>query len=413
MKNIIFNLIVIFTAFPFVVQSQGINPPLSDLDTLYQALIQRHPKLIGGNEKEQFNSFYKKIRSKYPSYTRNQRIFKMTELVASLHDGHSKMGINFDTAYHFHELPVNLYVFKDGVFIRRAAGPYSKYTGMKVIKIGTLPIDTIRKRLLPLLHYENASSVNDILPSRLIIPELLQYIGAIPSTDVVPYLLEDSMKVQYTAMLKVIPSTEKFNWVSGVRNTDTMPLYLQNRDKNYWYSYIDTLHLFYFHFSAVQDMDDITFEKFVDEMFKKINSLPISKMVIDIRRNNGGDNTLNKPLIHALIRCDKVNQKGNLFTIIGRNTFSAAVNLAADLENHTNTIFVGEPTGAAPNHFGETNMMRLPVSKLLVMYSSLYWQFVSPKDIRKSIDPDIPISLTWYDYKNNLDPCLAAIIKVK
>ena len=413
MKIIVQVLLLIAVATPFIGLSQNITPPLSDLDALYQTLIQNHPKLIGGKPREQFDSLYKQIRSKYPSYTRNQRIFKMTELVASIHDGHSAMGIRYDTAYHFHELPVNLYVFQDGIFIRRAAEPYGKYAGMKVLKIGTVPIDTIVKRLLPLIHGENASAVKDILPSRLIIPEILEYTKAIPSVNFVQFTLEDSLKVQHVVLLKPVSFNENLTWISAVSTDTPTPLYLQNRDKNYWYTYIDSIQLFYFHFSAVQDMDDISFEKFVEQMFKIIDSLPIRKMVIDIRRNNGGDNTLNKPLIHALIRSDKVNQKGKLFVIIGRNTFSAAVNLAADLENHTNAIFVGEPTAAGPNHFGETTVLHLPVSKLLVLYSSLFWQYSSPKDKRNSIEPGIPISLKWHDYKNNFDPCLSAIIKLK
>jgi len=409
----VLRLLIFFAAIYSIAYSQGINPPLSDLDTLYQTLTQNHPKLIGGKAREQFDSLYIKIRSKYSTYNRNQRIFKMTELVASLHDGHSKMGINFDSAYHFHELPVNLYVFQDGIFIRRAAEPYGVYAGMKVLKIGLLSVDAIKKRLLPLIHGENPSAIKDILPSRLIIPELLQYIGAISSPDIVSYLVEDSMKIQHTILLKAVFPGDNLNWVSAINSATPIPLYQQNRDKNYWYAYIDSLQLFYFHFSAVQDMDDISFEKFVEKMFKKIDSLSIRKMVIDIRRNNGGDNTLNKPLIHALIRCDKVNQKGKLFVIIGRNTFSAAVNLAADLENNTNAIFVGEPTAAGPNHFGETTVLHLPASKLLVLYSSLFWQGSSPKDHRTSIDPSIPINLTWSDYKNNSDPCLSAIMKLR
>jgi hypothetical protein len=58
--------------------------------------------------------------------------------------------------------------------------------------------------------------------------------------------------------------------------------------------------------------------------------------------------SLNRPLIHRLIRCDTINQWGKLFVVIGRRTFSAAMNLAVDLERHTRALFVGEPTGGAP-----------------------------------------------------------------
>ena len=411
MKHKIQFILLLALAVPFIVRSQYSSVPVSDLDTLYQTLIRNHPKLIGGKAREQFDSSYKSIRSNYSALTRNQRIFGMTKLVASMHDGHSDMAIRYDTAYHFHELPIKLYVFEDGIFIIKAAEPYGKYAGMKVLKIGSLPIDSIEKRILPLIHGENGSAAKDILPSRLIIMELLQYVGAISSTEVVPFLVEDSQKKKHTVLLKPATSTGNPDWVSARNTKNPPPLYLKNPDTKYWFTYIDSLQLFYFQFNVVQDMEDIPFDKFIEKMFKEIDSLPVRKMVIDIRRNNGGDNTLNKPLIHALIRCDKVNQKGKLFVIIGRNTFSAAVNLTANLESETNAIFVGEPTAAGPNHYGETTVLHLPASKLLVLYSSQYWQGSSPKDKRTSIEPSIPINIISSEFRNNQDPCLKAIIK--
>lgn len=405
-------LILFWSAvIPSIVLSQYSSVPVSDLDSLYQTLIQNHPKLIGGRARAQFDSSYENVRSHYFALTRNQRIFEMTKLVASMHDGHSSMAIRYDTSYHFHELPIKLYVFEDGIFITRAAEPYGKYAGMKVLRIGDLSIDSIEKRMLPLIHGDNRSAVKDILPSRLIIMELLEYVDAISSTDHVAFVLEDSFKRQHTALMKPALSTDHLEWVSARDTASRPPLYLHNPDANYWFTYIDSLQLFYFQFNVVQDMQDVPFEKFVDSMFVKVNALAIRKMVIDIRRNNGGDNTLNKPLIHALIRCEKVNQKGMLFVIIGRNTFSAAVNLTADLESNTNAIFVGEPTAAGPNHYGETSAFHLPASKLLVLYSSQYWQSSFPWDKRSSIDPAIPIKMSSADFRNNQDPCLAAIIK--
>jgi hypothetical protein len=409
MKHKIIFILLLSVGLPSFVLSQKYFPPISDLDSLYRTLIHNHPKLICGKDREQFDSLYSSIRVSYPAYSENQKILEMAKLVASIHDGHTQMGLAFDTANHFHQLPIKLYCYQNGIFIRRAAEEYGQYSGMKVLKIGSLSIDTIVKRALPFVHGENVSAVKDILPSRIIIPEVLNYIGAISSLDSIPIVLEDSMLKIYNVLLRPVSSSVSLEWVSARNTANSPPLYLQNPNKNYWFTYIDSLQLFYFQFNAVQNMDDNPFEKFIQSMFREIDSLPVSKMVIDVRNNNGGDNTLNKYLIHALIRSDKVNQKGKLFAIIGRLTFSAAVNLTAELESNTNTIFVGEPTAAGPNHYGETKVLHLPESHLIVLYSSQYWQSSFPWDKRTSINPTIPIEMTSIDFRNNQDPCLTAI----
>ena len=61
-----------------------------------------------------------------------------------------------------------------------------------------------------------------------------------------------------------------------------------------------------------------------------------------------GNNFLNQSLVHGLICCKKINQPGRLFALIGRHTFSAAMNLAVDLERNVHVLFAGEPTGSVP-----------------------------------------------------------------
>lgn len=78
----------------------------------------------------------------------------------------------------------------------------------------------------------------------------------------------------------------------------------------------------------------------------------------------------------------KINQRGKLFVIVGRQTFSAAMNGAAEIERHTNAIFVGEPTGSSPNFVGETIGVNLTYSKMRGSISDLYWQSSVAMDYR-------------------------------
>jgi hypothetical protein len=136
----------------------------------------------------------------------------------------------------------------------------------------------------------------------------------------------------------------------------------------------------------------------------------VDRFIIDIRENTGGDNTLVTGFVEDLGQQASLNRKGKLFALIGRHTFSAAVNFTSLLENKTETIFVGEPTGAGPNHYGDAIHTILPRSKAFVLISSLRHEFGDPDDSRTSHDPDIPVEMSHRDYFSLRDPPLEAAL---
>jgi C-terminal processing protease CtpA/Prc len=56
--------------------------------------------------------------------------------------------------------------------------------------------------------------------------------------------------------------------------------------------------------------------------------------------------------------------------LIGRQTFSSAVDLADAIKTYKLATLVGEETGGRPNGFGEAYVFRLPKSQLAVSVSS-------------------------------------------
>src|SRR5262249_28822484 len=149
---------------------------------------------------------------------------------------------------------------------------------------------------------------------------------------------------------------------------------------NYWFEYNPEKRMVYFQYNRVGDDPQETLARFCDRLFKFINEHEVEKLVIDMRWNPGGDTTIGLPLIWGLIRCEKINQTGRLFVIIGRRTFSAAQNGATFIERNTKAIFVGEPTGSSPNFIGEDNAFELPYSKIMANVSEFYWQSSWPFD---------------------------------
>lgn len=191
------------------------------------------------------------------------------------------------------------------------------------------------------------------------------------------------------------------------------PLYLKDVYRPYWFEYLPESKTVYFQFNRVMNDEKEPFDKFGERLFTFINESEVQKLVIDMRHNNGGNSLLLPPLINALISTRKINQRGKLFVIIGRKTFSAAQNAATWIERNTNAIFVGEPTGSSPNFVGEENAFELPYSKLMANVSDLYWQSSLPEDKRAWIAPLLYAPPTFDDYRNQRDAAMLAIMSYR
>jgi tetratricopeptide (TPR) repeat protein len=73
-------------------------------------------------------------------------------------------------------------------------------------------------------------------------------------------------------------------------------------------------------------------------------------------------------------------------------------------------VFVGEPTGGRPNHYGDARRVTLPNSGLEVSISTLYWQDGGPMDERPWVPPDIAVDVAGADYAAGRDPVLEAVL---
>jgi len=84
---------------------------------------------------------------------------------------------------------------------------------------------------------------------------------------------------------------------------------------------------------------------------------------------------------------------------------------AAQFRERTAAILVGDPIGERPNSYQEAREMRLPNSKLLVRYSTQYYEFV--KGGENAIRPDQLIPTDWETYKAGRDPVLEWVLQYK
>ncbi|MDX1941972.1 MAG: hypothetical protein SFU99_15525 [Saprospiraceae bacterium] len=369
-----------------------------------------------------------KLYQSIPSMTDYEITLAMTKLVAMINDGHTNM-FPYSNGK-MNRLPIEPYLFQDGLFVKSAAPAYKHLIGKKIISIGGISANDLLAKSYEYIGNDNEWQNKMMGPLLLQTGEFYCTQGNIKDCKNIPVILQDHNEKTTQVILETMPwkldnhsemlNPSKKDWVyDNATATNPLPLYLQHPEKNYWMHIMEEQQLLYFQFNQVvnqfnhaENKVGETIEAFSKRLEQTIADKPIEALVIDIRNNTGGNGFLALPIIKTIIKSDKINQRGKLFIITGRRTFSAAMEFACKLELWTNAMFIGEPTGSSPINYGEHNPIMLPYSGLMASYSSRYFQHgYSSKDNRPFIAPDIAAELHSSDYFNNIDPAMDAIIK--
>jgi C-terminal processing protease CtpA/Prc len=124
------------------------------------------------------------------------------------------------------------------------------------------------------------------------------------------------------------------------------------------------------------------------------------RLVVDLRYNSGGNSAILGPFIER-IKQSYLNSKGKLFVLIGKQTFSSALMNAVELKRGTSATLLGETTSGSVNHYGEVRGFRLPHTKIVIGYSTRYWENWKGHD--GPLIPDVSITYSVKNYSNGVD----------
>ena len=147
-------------------------------------------------------------------------------------------------------------------------------------------------------------------------------------------------------------------------------------------------------------------------MFALLDTTHATKLVIDMRAMAAATTrSATREVLKPLKTRADINRKGHLYVVIGAETFSAAMNNAAQFQDETNAILVGETIGEKPNSYQEPRQFRLPNSHLVVRASTLWYAF--RKTGPNVVAPDKEILPSWDDVKAGRDPVLDWVLAQK
>jgi tetratricopeptide (TPR) repeat protein len=384
-----------------------------DLDLLAREIKRAHYSPFRKISRQEFDLEVDKLRREIPQLSDNQIMVGLRRIIRRVGDGHSGISSPHGPDAPKELAPVEFYLFAEGVFITSAHPRHADLAGAQVLRIGGHPVEEVVQALDQVIPQDNSMGLLWLSPLFLRYPRVLNGLGMVPDDKSLPMTVRGAQGKERDVILPADSAEPEPSWISARKNAPAPePLYLKKQRDPYWFEYVPEKKLVYFQYNQVwEEGQKETIKQFSERLFKFIDQNDVARLVIDMRWNGGGNNFLNEPIVHGLIRCDKVNQKGKLFVIVGRDTFSAAMCGAAQIERETNAIFVGEPTGSSPNFVGESAVMvKLPYSNLRASISDLYWENSVAMDYRTWIPPQIYAPPTFAMFRANRDPAMEAIL---
>jgi hypothetical protein len=306
----------------------------------------------------------------------------------------------------FLRYPIELQWFGDELRVVAAAVPYHAAIGARVLAIGSTPIGEALERAKQLVpRGENDGRTRFTATVQLTSPEVLHGLGLIVDRQKAPFELELSSGERVTLTFSPAPLGDFSTW--RLATGEKPPPYLQRLTEPWWTESLPDTETIYFSFSGYPL--DAEFRERSAALGRMIDEFHARRLVIDMRRNEGGDLDRFRRLLLPIIKTRSIiNRKGGLFVITGPGTFSAATVNALDLRNEANAILVGSPTGMRPNHYGEHGEFRLPNSGFRISYSTHYHRFGADAD--SAVVPDRQIEPTWAEFRAGRDPVMEWIL---
>lgn len=366
-----------------------------DILFLKEELMSRHIDIFANISEEEYNSTFDKLLEDLPRLKSDEIVVRLLENIALIGDSHTKIlnyNIGTDLIY-----PIELCKFKDGYYVVKVSENNDEIIGSKLVAINDVKIENIEEKISKLIPHENRYWMYKIMPSFIRDPRILQHFNIVNNNQADFSFIDTDGK-----LFKVKLQTNKANAIEFVQIDQVESEMNSISDE---YTFFEKEEAFYI--DIFKDKQ-LTYD--INAILNKEQYTNVKSLIIDLRNHSGGMFIPKSKLVNSIKEYNMVNKKGQVFVIIGRNTYSSGILLALDIKKNTNAIFYGEPTGGKPDHFGDIRNIKLPNSKIVVTYSTKH--FKSDESTSDALYPDVEVDLTIEDVLKGIDPVVRKILDI-
>ena len=434
-------------------------PPTSQVEGMLQDLeylanFAELNRSFTAEQREQFEAAIELVRSDVPDLNPASFEMRVSQAVAIADQGHARVrGVAYGLS--LNSLPIRVNWFEEGLYITSILGPWESLLGQQVVAIEDRDPRELATLVQSLVGGPE-SLKRELSPRLLLVPAMLEAFGATGDAIGVQLTLLTEAGLEHTVTLPAeagpahgmirteepwrtmnnnrwprrdlspvtFPGDER-PWRHLLANADELPLYLQRPDDWYWDVGLGEGASF-LQVNAVRDqIDQPSLKAYLQQYLDRLSQDETNVVVLDLRANTGGNADLTTQFAERLP--DVVGEGGKIFVLIGGNTFSAAIVMAARLKHFGKgkVVLVGEPLGDRPQFWAEGRTFKLPNSGLDVQWTVSYhdwengcsiWQLLICHPLNYltgvaagSLEADVPLSQSFADYRIGIDGALAAI----
>ncbi len=379
-----------------------------DLDYFCDMLEEHHTNLYAFVSQEDFTAAKQQIAEKIPSMTESEFYCALRHLLSLVGDAHTNVAYTDSPYRHVRILGFGISQFNDDWRLMRLEGRNEDYLGYCLTAINDVPIDEVLAKVKTIVSSDNDVWARQQSSEIINVLETLQYLG-IADKDTESVTLQVKKDIDGPAQDFVVHAMNEEQFRSAkivsapAKETPTAP-----NDPYYSARTLDQT-TFLIQYNTCAESPDMPMSDFIKQVSHDIQDGSYSKVVLDMRYNSGGNSTVFEPMIVRLIDLKRA-EGFEVYVLIGRNTFSAAVTNTVQSQRHLDATLVGTPTGGSVNFYSEVKAFTLRHLPIEVYYSTQYSEMMPGYD-KDSLYPDIAVDYTYEDYVNGIDPEIETVLR--
>ena len=375
------------------------TPLQREITELVDRMAQLHPEVDHEVPLADLRAEAADLAGRAPAISRDELLVGLLRLTTlGERDGHGGIFLHDPShAKPFTFFPLRVHDFADGVHVvADVAG--GAHVGKRLTAIDGVPLARVVELVRPLIPRDNASTIRLLLPEYLVCAEVLRGLGVV--TGAATYSFADGSEA-------TLEPTAAYGLGTALHPLPTRAPQLLYRGlgQPFLLAPLERGRSLYLGYHTVTSPP----QPLVDRILRAARKPGFRKLVVDVRYNGGGNNATYFPLI------DLMNERplrGKVVLLLGRMTFSAAGNFAAVVDRSTRARLVGEPSGGAPNQWGDRNQIDLPVVGLTAYVAAQYVEVVRG-DRRQAVEPDVRVEPTVADFLAGRDVVLRRALALR
>lgn len=387
-----------------------------DLAFMVAEMNRRHPNLYHNVSRSEFEAEVADINARIPTMQRNEIIVALMRLAAMVHDGHTRVDPRKDPKFGFPSLPLKLYLFEDGLFIRAAAPAHAALVGAEILEFSGVPVAEAIRRTRAIISVDNEMGYKLFAPLYLDMPDILHALKLSPSRSAAVLKLRKSGRtwIETVPAGEVDPMWPPDTDISLVTppewkdaQSTAQPLWLQAPLDYHRLVPLPDRKALYAQVNMITGINGQSLEQFGRKIRLQAEASNPSAVIVDLRLSYGGNHDLRHGFIRELVKTEDDDTR--LYVLSWRGTFSASEAVLVDLARLTNAVFIGEAASSKPNSFGDAFKAALPNSGISIR-TSIQWNQLSGQGRDPWTWVDVATPYRFADYAAGRDPALEAAL---